>query len=608
MVDMKKIGTILIIAFLLGGCSSFLEEYSQDLARVESYTDLDEVLLGEGYLPFSYVSMSGTFPTVTKNYFQSIHYMSDELTKFLSSKEASMTLGDNMFGWHAWQQDVGLTFDGTSRVAEDEDWSKAYQCINTCNSVLLDIEQYEGANEKEQLDIIRIKGETAFLRGLYYFTLVNLYGQPYCKENLSSPAVPIKLTAMVEDKDYTCATVSEVYDQVLKDLNLAESYLSQTSVKNYPFRADITAVYLLKSRVYLYMQDWKNALAYAQKTLERNGNLLDLNSFDLSANDVLTETSPEIIFSMGGHVLANFIYNVREFESDSWKALPSYTISNDLVEAFTEGENDWRIQYYICKDTIGRKSDYYDVPNVPYREAWVFRKVRGWDFGDKKISDNFLFRTAEAYLNGAEAAAMSGDESTAKTLLKTLRDNRLKNSAAISESGQDLIALIRQERQCELCLEGHRWFDLRRYMVNEQYPYSKQIVHHYCDFDSNKNPVNMRSYTLEENDPAYTLALPKEVLDFQNSLGVNKRPIRKGETYTPEPPVEITPPGEGTGSTAYDAGYDAGYSGWIIGYTLEEVLAAADNFYEPYSSDWYEYTEGVYAGWAAAEDVFGEWM
>ena len=40
---MKKIINILSFALLLGGCSGFLEEYSQDLAKIQSYEDLDEI-------------------------------------------------------------------------------------------------------------------------------------------------------------------------------------------------------------------------------------------------------------------------------------------------------------------------------------------------------------------------------------------------------------------------------------------------------------------------------------------------------------------------------------------------------------------------------------
>ena len=128
--------------------------------------------------------------------------------------------------------------------------------------------------------------------------------------------------------------------------------------------------------------------------------------------------------------------------------------------------------------------------------------MQGWNLDIRDVSDNFLFRTAEAYLNGAEAAAMRGDEGTAHSLLKTLRDNRLKNSGAITASGADLIAFIRDERQRELCLEGHRWFDLRRYTVCEQYPWSKSYRHAFTEFDMDQNPTRTRVYELEENDEA----------------------------------------------------------------------------------------------------------
>ena len=35
----------IFLVLLLASCSNFLQEYSQDLSRVETYTDLDEVML-----------------------------------------------------------------------------------------------------------------------------------------------------------------------------------------------------------------------------------------------------------------------------------------------------------------------------------------------------------------------------------------------------------------------------------------------------------------------------------------------------------------------------------------------------------------------------------
>ena len=535
---MKKILGIFCITLLLGSCSSFLEEYSQDLSKVESYTDLDEVLLGEAYLPVGRIWSANSMLKVENKYFQTAHYMSDELTVFSWDDRGDINgVQDEMFGWHTWQQDVGLNAEGSSRNAEDEDWNKAYHCINICNMVIDAIDEQHAANEEQKLEKSRIKGEAHFLRALYYFTLVNMYGKPYSPENLSAPSIPIKLSPVVEDKEYTTNTVGETYNQILKDLDEADTCLINTTIKNRPYRADITAVYLLKSRTYLYMQNWKKAYEYAQKVLAKNDNLLDLNTLSSESGDVLTKSSPETIFSMGGHLLASSIYQQRRFSYGKWVACPVYTISDDLVSAFREGENDLRMQYYIMKDIIGGGWDF-----TGYMNAWVFKKVAGWEnLGYKEVSDQFLFRTAEAYLNAAEAAAYMGEEGIARTLLKALRDKRLINSTMPTESGESLVTLIREERQCELCLEGHRWYDLRRYLVCEKYPYSKTITHYYTSFDYN-GPLYTKRYMLETNDPAYTLALPKEVLDFQNNLGTNHRPTRTSTDYTPEEPDDVTPP------------------------------------------------------------------
>ena len=525
---MKKILIICCIAGMFSACSGFLKEYSQDLAKVESFSDLDEVLLGKGYLPWGRAEAgSWGSPEMVNAYFQAAHHMSDEMA-FNSQTDGGdlFQIQTSMFGWYAWQQSVGFPYEGNVRTAENKDWKQAYSCINVCNMVLVSADELSATNQREELQQKRIKGEAHFLRALYYFTLANLYGKPYCAENLATPAVPLKLTEFVEDKDWVVNTVEEVYAQVLADLDEADAYLKDNEVKNYPYRADITAVYLLKSRVYLYMQNWKKALEYADNVLEIRDGLLDLNTHTLG-EEVLTKASPETIFSMGGHCLSAYTYYSRA----EGAKYPTYVVSEDLSSAFTDGDNDWRTQYYIMQEEIGGPST-----NGIYTDAWVFCKVKGWEPGYKEASDHFMFRTAEAYLNAAEAAAYSGDETTARRMLKTLRDNRLKESREITESGRELVDLIRRERQCELCFEGHRWFDLRRYTICEKFPYSKKITHKYIKYVTVswypivKEPGEITTYVLEENDAAYTLSLPKEVLDFQNTLASNQRPPRLGKT------------------------------------------------------------------------------
>ena len=76
---MKKISYILC-GLLLASCSDFLEEYSQDKSQVTGYEDLDELLIGDGYLTPGYFIDQGTYnyPTPTETNFWFINFMTDE--------------------------------------------------------------------------------------------------------------------------------------------------------------------------------------------------------------------------------------------------------------------------------------------------------------------------------------------------------------------------------------------------------------------------------------------------------------------------------------------------------------------------------------------------
>ena len=64
---------------LLASCSDFLEEYSQDLARVQTVDDLDELVVGDCLLPLGYVSTAKSIYSLYNKNFDLLHFMSDEL-------------------------------------------------------------------------------------------------------------------------------------------------------------------------------------------------------------------------------------------------------------------------------------------------------------------------------------------------------------------------------------------------------------------------------------------------------------------------------------------------------------------------------------------------
>jgi len=512
---MKKINILLvaILTLCFTSCGDFLKEYSQDTSYVRGYEDLDELLLGSGYIPTGTPASFAYYDDLIEKpwYYPYIHLMGDEVDENITNVTKRSTVYDvrqKYFGYYTWQQLVGMDYTGTSLREEDNDWKMIYKHINIANMVIAAIDNQYAKNNKEELEKKRIKGEAFFLRGAYYFTLANIYGKPYKSTTAATDlAVPIKLTEFVEDKTFNRNTVQEVYEQVISDLLQAETLLDGTTRKSY-YRANKTAAELLLSRVYLYMQDNDRAIEYANKVINSNANKLqDLNTMD-GSTFFLNPNLSEVIFTMGnGGVRSSITNNLADFG-----------ISDYLWGLYND--NDLRKTYYVKWDATEKRPEY----------------VKGGGIADLKktsLSANFLFRASEAYLNLAEAAAYKGQTSVAQNALNTLRKARIKTSQYVDviATGNDLIDQIRDERERELCLEGFRWFDLRRYMVNSVHPFSKVIQHSYTTFQYNWRkggnvPVQTSYYQLEANDEAYTLPIPREVISFSVGMQNNSRPLR----------------------------------------------------------------------------------
>ena len=102
---------------------------------------------------------------------------------------------------------------------------------------------------------------------------------------------------------------------------------------------------------------------------------------------------------------------------------------------------------------------------------------------------------------------------------------------------------------------------------------------------------------------AYTLALPREVLDFQPTLANNFRPERPGMSYTPPVFPGVTPPGgvvepDPKDSPIYKAGYEFGMEQcWELQGEGSLYDLYDQSPYESYSDDWSLWCEGVEDGW-----------
>ena len=523
---MKKIRYIFIymlsgaFSLLIASCGDFLEEYSQDTDYVRTWKDLDELLIGDCYLPVE----ESNYLSYTSNVGSWVHLLGDEVQESQTGYTNTYAEGDNRahsFGYFTWQQRVGQNESYTGYYAENATWTKIYYCINVANNIISSINSVPCGNETEQQGVHKVKGEAHFLRAYYYFWLANLYGKPYNSATAETDlCVPLKTSDVVEDKKFTRQTVAEVYRQVLSDLDIAEQELRQyKTAKVSIYRADSTACHLLQSRVYLYMQQWENAAAYAEKVMKEHPVLFNLNT---SSGKFLVKDNVENIFSMGG----NDVHNIFNY------LCQSYSVSNELYDAYTS--NDLRkSQWYWKKGLfvgpvrtqVNETYFSYDVTSGDYYTKAYSEKRK-----QEEVSGQFLMRSAEAYLNYAEAEAYLGKEEIARNALNTLRKNRFSASvnSAVNSSGYELISAIRAERRRELALEGHRWFDLRRYLVCSVQPESHAITHDWTNYASHISTtlIERHRFVLEANDDAYTLPIPQEVLNFNTGMPNNVRPWR----------------------------------------------------------------------------------
>jgi hypothetical protein len=230
----------------------------------------------------------------------------------------------------------------------------------------------------------------------------------------------------------------------------------------------------------------------------------------------LTKSNAEVIFSQGQN---NLPQSEEEGNAPVNGFAGSYCVTADLASLYDQ-ENDKR---FVC---------FFGITPSGYQQGEcdslaLHNKFEAPRNSSARYSDVYGLRLSEAYLNQMEACAMLGHTDEANELLNALRRERIEGYTDQYYTDAELVSQIRDERRKELCFEGHRWFDLRRYSVCEKYPESKQIVHDYTYYEDDTEMKERHRFVLEAFDKAYTLPIPQEVIQFNTGMPNNDRPVRE---------------------------------------------------------------------------------
>ncbi len=279
----------------------------------------------------------------------------------------------------------GLNFDQFSTILPSNQnvaaiWSKWYQGVSRTNFAIKLANEFEDFGSQEAKD--QIIGEAKFLRGVYYFELVKLFG--------GVPLITEAITSTEDQLFYPRSTADEVYAQIEADLLEASNVLPKKGGTDY-WRGDSGAALGFLAKVHLHQGEYTKTVTYCEKIINEHNYDLETNFSD---NFKLTnEFGKESLFEINyvdGLVAGGFESSAQQEGSGSWQFMFMWVSGK-----FTAWGNMIPRQTLvgIYDDADQRKQGTFILPGSDLGSPWLASK--GWD----PAPDNFGFAVGSNAMN-----------------------------------------------------------------------------------------------------------------------------------------------------------------------------------------------------------------
>jgi len=413
-------------------------------------------------------------------YGQGTYYAVNE-TPLLSGKIALLSdiMGNDMVYGYTWDQTMNSAFSYKVGVTSGEPldiWKKMYFLQEACNTLI----NTEITNMAiDPVMVKTYKAEALALRAYVYIEVVKFFGKAYSLDNGTSKAFPYVATVNYTDLPER-NTVAKIYELAIADLTsaIADLPLKKTAGAYYMNK---NAAYATLARIYADMHNYNEARKYAKLALTDIGFMSTAEYKKGLSNGA---TNPETILSF--YTDPNQYNKWRSFNSyhDSYDGMgDDFVCNTSLVGQFADNDirrgfflderyyykyydgNVYKGNSYSVDDLIGTADNgsgrgLYTYGKFPRRDV-----VMGSSRGSLGVGDYIAIRATEMKLLVAECDARLGDNNTeAQDILFDIQ-NRAVPSVKTTETGANLLALIKAETRRELFGEGHsislikRWGD-----------------------------------------------------------------------------------------------------------------------------------------------------
>lgn len=345
--------------------------------------------------------------------------------------------------WVDYQNFVATSNYETSAVGYI--WKSGYEIINNANQVIhwAPVLKESYPHDVEMID--NVTASAYFVRALIHFDLCRVYGQNYTyTDNAGHLGVAIRDKIPSLSETIARSTVKQCYQQCLDDINMALQTYSNCAYD--AFRPTPLACKALLARIYLYMNDMTNAEKYASEVIAQK-NLTPRNEYLEMFCDP-QEVGEEAIYRLNGFDQTNSLNSMFDYLS------PDARPASGLLAKFADDDIRKQIFSYSYSGT--------DYPNVMLKYTCTADVKSDED----RYYNLSVFRLSEMYLIRAEARCalgiLDGAESDLKALIARATGRNASEIDLAWSTANELDSLINEERQKELCFEGHRFFDIAR--------------------------------------------------------------------------------------------------------------------------------------------------
>lgn len=410
-------------------------------------------------------------------------------------------------------------------------WNACYTGIDRANDLLANIDQASMDNKLRE----QYRAEALFLRAYYYYILVQFWGD-----------VPLKIspTLDVEAVNLPRSSVRAVYDQIVQDMTKAKDGAATITSLGYNGRASRTAIFGMLARVSLSMAGYplRDANGYEQAKAWSDSVILS-NEHALAADYkqiFINHTQDKYDIKENLWEIEFFGNGLDAYNETGWVGTWFGIISTDLQNPGycygalyathklyalyepTDIRRDWNIGTF--RYTTG-------TTRVDFTSSQLFNRYPGkWRREYELVTPKFknggsanfpIMRYSDVLLMRAEAENELHGPAAAHVYLNQVRARAgaslLEGATAITDKDA-FRSEIQDERARELCFEGQRTQDLKRWgiFVSTMRNLSSTIMVTY--------PANLRYLALAGNnvtDRHLLFPIPNRELSLNKAMVQN---------------------------------------------------------------------------------------